>query len=60
MLRNIKISLWGLMAGLTALWLLAKAAGVTLHILINDQDGFLNADKLSAAVPDWATASVWF
>lgn len=38
----------------------AKAAGVTLHILVDDQDGFLTVDKLRAAVPDWATASVWF
>ena len=38
----------------------AKAAGVTLHILIDDQDGFLTGDRLRAAVPDWAKASVWF
>lgn len=38
----------------------AKEAGVNLHILVDDQDGFLTADKLRAAVPDWAKASVWF
>jgi predicted ferric reductase len=38
----------------------AKAAGVNLHVLVDDQDGFLTPDKLRAAVPDWETASVWF
>ncbi|WP_460275837.1 ferredoxin reductase family protein [Celeribacter sp. ULVN23_4] len=38
----------------------AKAAGVNLHIMVDDQDGFLTGDRLRAAVPDWAKASVWF
>lgn len=38
----------------------AKAAGVNLHILVDDQDGFLTGEKLRAAVPDWTSASVWF
>ncbi|WP_371156959.1 ferric reductase-like transmembrane domain-containing protein [Jannaschia sp. 2305UL9-9] len=38
----------------------AEAAGVTLHILVDDQDGFLTGDRLRAAVPDWDNASVWF
>lgn len=38
----------------------AKAAGVVLHIMVDGQDGFLTAEKLRAAVPDWKRASVWF
>ncbi|MHA6323682.1 ferredoxin reductase family protein [Roseivivax sp. CAU 1753] len=38
----------------------AKAAGVSLHVMVDDQDGFLTGAKLRAAVPDWKSASVWF
>ncbi|MEF3047825.1 ferredoxin reductase family protein [Pseudotabrizicola sp. L79] len=38
----------------------AKAAGVTLHILVDEVDGLLTGDRLRALVPDWASASVWF
>jgi predicted ferric reductase len=38
----------------------AKAAGVTLHIMVDGEDGFLSGEKLRAAVPDWKSASVWF
>lgn len=38
----------------------AEAAGVTLHIMVDGQDGFLTGDRLRSAVPDWTSASVWF
>lgn len=38
----------------------AKAAGVNLHILVDAHDGFLTGDRLRAAVPEWASASIWF
>jgi predicted ferric reductase len=38
----------------------AKAAGITLHVLIDDRDGFLTPDRLRELVPDWKSASVWF
>lgn len=36
------------------------AAGVALHVVDSDRDGFLDAGKLCAAVPAWQDASVWF
>lgn len=38
----------------------AKAANINLHVLIDDRDGLLTADKIRTAVPDWRTASIWF
>ncbi|OGA98904.1 MAG: ferric reductase [Burkholderiales bacterium RIFCSPHIGHO2_12_FULL_69_20] len=38
----------------------ARAAGVRLHVLVDAQDGRLDGDRIRAAVPDWATASIWF
>ncbi|MDR3214070.1 MAG: ferric reductase-like transmembrane domain-containing protein [Azoarcus sp.] len=38
----------------------AEAAGVALHVVDSDRDGFFDADKLRAAVPQWQDASVWF
>ncbi|WP_417808080.1 ferric reductase-like transmembrane domain-containing protein [Thioclava sp.] len=38
----------------------AKAAGVALHVLVDDRDGFLTGARLRALVPDWKAASVWF
>ncbi|MDX2484700.1 MAG: ferric reductase-like transmembrane domain-containing protein [Pseudodonghicola sp.] len=38
----------------------AKAANVTLHVMLPDRDGFLNGDRLRAMIPDWKAASVWF
>lgn len=38
----------------------ARATGVTLHIMVDDQDGVLTGEKLRAAVPEWQSASVWF
>ena len=38
----------------------AAAANVTLHVMIDRRDGQLTGDLLRKAVPDWASASVWF
>lgn len=38
----------------------ARAAHVRLHLMVDAVDGRLSADRLCAAVPDWATAEVWF
>jgi predicted ferric reductase len=38
----------------------AEAAGVCLHLLVDARDGRLNGERIRAAVPDWASASIWF
>ena len=38
----------------------AEAAGITIHILVDDRDGFLTGERLRDLVPDWKSASVWF
>ncbi|SFR49611.1 ferredoxin reductase family protein [Litoreibacter janthinus] len=38
----------------------AEAAGITIHLLVDDRDGFLTGDRLRDLVPDWKSASVWF
>lgn len=38
----------------------AGAADIRLHILIDARDGFLTAERIRAAVPDWREASIWF
>jgi predicted ferric reductase len=38
----------------------ATAAGVHLHVLWDERDGRLNAARLTAQVPDWQAADVWF
>ena len=38
----------------------ARAAGVRLHLIVSGRDGRLDAERIRAAVPGWATASVWF
>lgn len=38
----------------------AGAAGVHLHLLVDSHDGFLSADRIQAAVPDWREAGIWF
>lgn len=38
----------------------AEAATVRLHVLWDARDGHLDADRLTAAVPDWRNADVWF
>lgn len=39
---------------------MCDAAGVRLHVLIDGKDGFLNVERLLAAVPEWRQAGVWF
>ena len=39
---------------------MCDAAGVRLHVLIDGKDGFLNIERLLAAVPEWRQAGVWF
>ncbi|MDV7145448.1 ferric reductase-like transmembrane domain-containing protein [Tropicimonas sp. TH_r6] len=38
----------------------AVAAGIKLHVLRDDRDGFLTGARLKEMVPDWQAASVWF
>ena len=38
----------------------AEQAGVRLHVLVDARDGRLSGDRIRAAVPDWAQASLWF
>lgn len=38
----------------------AAAAGVCLHLLVDDKDGRLNGERIRAAVPEWQSASIWF
>jgi predicted ferric reductase len=38
----------------------ARAAHVRLHLLVNKKDGRLDAQRIRAAVPEWASASIWF
>lgn len=38
----------------------AEAAGVSLHLLVDKQDGRLNGERIRATVPQWRSASVWF
>lgn len=38
----------------------ARAANVRLHLLVDKKDGRLDAQRIRAAVPEWASASIWF
>lgn len=38
----------------------AAAAGVTLHVLVDAKDGYLDGERIRAAVPEWQSASLWF
>jgi predicted ferric reductase len=38
----------------------AETAGIRLHVLVDDKDGFLTGERLRKLVPDWQSASVWF
>jgi predicted ferric reductase len=38
----------------------AAAAGVHLHVLWDERDGRLDAARITAQVPDWQAADVWF
>lgn len=37
-----------------------EASKVTLHLMVDDEDGHLDAERIRAAVPDWQQASIWF
>ena len=38
----------------------AREAGVGLHVLWDERDGLLNAQRIAQAVPQWRDADVWF
>ncbi|WP_374375892.1 ferric reductase-like transmembrane domain-containing protein [Dongia sp.] len=38
----------------------AKAANVSLHVLVDARDGLLSGERIRAAVPGWRSASLWF
>lgn len=38
----------------------ATAAGVRLHIMIDDRDGLLTGEHIREKVPNWKNASIWF
>lgn len=38
----------------------AAAAGVQLHLLVDERDGRLNGQRIREAVPQWRNASIWF
>lgn len=39
---------------------LAEKAGVRFHLMVEQQDGRLDIDRLEQMVPDWAEAGIWF
>ncbi len=38
----------------------ALAAGVHLHLFVDDKDGQLTGDRIRALVPNWQNSSIWF
>ncbi|HZX77296.1 ferredoxin reductase family protein [Lysobacter sp.] len=38
----------------------AKAANVTLHVLVDARDGLLTGERIRSTVPGWSEASIWF
>ncbi|PTE22480.1 ferric reductase [Cereibacter changlensis JA139] len=38
----------------------AEAAGVTLHLMVDERDGLLTGARLRETAPDWREASIWF
>ena len=38
----------------------AVAAGVNIHVLVDDRDGRLDGERIRKAVPGWREASIWF
>ena len=38
----------------------ARDASVGLHVLWDERDGLLTAERIAAAVPDWRHADMWF
>jgi predicted ferric reductase len=37
-----------------------EASKVNLHLLIDEKDGLLDAERIRETVPDWRIASIWF
>ncbi|MCO5785051.1 ferric reductase [Pseudomonas sp. G11-1] len=37
-----------------------SSTDVRLHLLIDARDGYLTAERIRAAVPEWRNASIWF
>ncbi len=38
----------------------AREAGVKLHVMVDEVDGYLDAERINKQVPEWQSASVWF
>ena len=38
----------------------AQAANIRLHVLWDERDGWLDAERIRQTVPDWRDADVWF
>ena len=38
----------------------AVAAGANLHVLWDERDGFLSAERIAQIVPQWRDADIWF
>lgn len=38
----------------------ARAAGVNLHLMLDERDGRLTGERLRTMVPDWLSRDVWF
>ncbi len=38
----------------------AREAGIRLHVLWDERDGLLDAQRIAQAVPNWRDADVWF
>ena len=47
-------------AFIARLRLLARQAGVRLHLLVSQRDGRLTPERLCEEVPGWRDADVWF
>ena len=39
-------------------WL--NAYGASLHVLWDERDGFLSAERIAQVVPQWRDADIWF
>lgn len=37
-----------------------EASNVRLHLMVDDKDGHLDAERIRTAVPHWQEASIWF
>ncbi len=47
-------------SAITALKRDVAASGVKLHLSVDAADGYLTADKIIEAAPDWRDADIWF